>query len=510
MVLNPKVEIAMKTNCWKSIFLCLVSCSILFFALPSFAQESTLQVKCVDSSGAPVPGVKVSIAPLKTQKAKDKKSDPQGIAEFTKIEDGAYRVFGRKDGLAPALYEFAVLKGSQASVTLKFTAGPDRKLWFEDPAEDQKAAAMLANGLDAGKQNKISEAEKLFNEALLIKPSSAEAYYYLGMSLMQQAKFDEGVQALDKASELANIWLTAPPQGPNAYPQIIQSVQQAKKNLPAAKASYALSQKNYELASKLFSDAIKDNPNDSDLHANLAIALAYSQKYDEAMAAINKAIQLKPGETYEKYKSTIATRKEDAEIKKANEIMREGNQLLKDGDAAAALKKFDQAKSMVPAASQSPIWAQIGRAQAKLNQPEAVNSFKKAIELAPADKPDSLKLYKDAFAQYYLDAKKFDEAIDLFVDPKSASLEKDLLDLAKAQRDKQTKLSEAALERVLKINPENIDACFDLGQLYYSEKDKDSDRRAKELLTKYAEKGTDQGKLDGVKGMLVIINRRTK
>jgi tetratricopeptide (TPR) repeat protein len=411
--------------------------------------------------------------------------------------------------LVPALYEFAVLKGSQASVSLKFTAGPDKKLWFEDPAEEDKAKTMLKSGVDAAQQNKIPEGEKLLNEAILIKPSFAEAYYYLGMIQLQQSKYDEGVQTLNKASELANIWLTAPPPGPNVYPQVAEGAQKAIRNLPAAKGENALKQKNYELAVKSFTEAVQANPNDPDLHVNLAIALANSLKYDEALAEIDKGIQLKPNDTYEKYKKTIAAKRENAQIDRAQTLLNDGIKLLQDGDAAAALKKFEEAKNMIPAASQSPLWVNIGKAQAKLNQPEAVDSFKKALELAPADKPDRIRDFKLSFAQYYVDAKKYDEAVDLFVDSKSASSEKDLVDLAKTMKGKEPKLAEAALERVIKANPENLDATFDLAQLYYSD-GKENDRRTKELLAKYSEKGKDPEKLDGTKGMLVIINRRTK
>ena len=497
----------MKTNCWKSIFFCFAAASIFFSSLPVFA-ESTLQVKCVDSSGAPVPAVKVTIAPVKAlQKIRDKKSDDQGVAEFAKVDDGAYRVFGRKDGLMPALLEFAVLKGSQESVTLTFTAGADKKLWFEDPEEEQRARTLLQQGVETAKANKLDEGIKMLQEALAIKPSFAEALLYLGLGFIQQGKFDEAVQALDKASDIASIWLTAP-QGPgqNPYQQIIQNVQQMKKNLPGLKAGWALQQKNYDLAVKGFTEAIQSNPNEPDFHAKLAIALAYSQKYDEALAAVDKAIQLKPSDTYTGYKNSITAMKEKAEIDKAQAVFAEGNKLLQDGDAGGALQKLQQAKSMVAPDKQAPIWRQIGRAQAKLNQPDAVDSFKKAIELAPADK---VKDYRDSLAQYYLDEKKYDDAVSVFIDPKSASPEKDLTALAKDMKDKQPKLSEAALERVLKINPENIDAAFDLGQMYYSD-GKENDRRTKELLTKYAEKGKDADKLENVKGMLVIINRRTK
>jgi len=504
---NYKFEIAMKTNCWKSIFFCFAAASIFFSSLPVFA-ESTLQVKCVDSSGAPVPAVKVTIAPVKAlQKIKDKKSDDQGVAEFAKVDDGAYRVFGRKDGLMPALLEFAVLKGSQESVTLRFTAGADKKLWFEDPAEEQKAKTLLQQGVETAKANKVDEGIKILQEALAIKPPFAEALFYLGLGFIQQGKFDEAVQALDKASDIASIWLTAPQgSGQNPYQQIIQNVQQMKKNLPGLKAGWALQQKNYALAVKGFTEAIRSNPNEPDFHANLAIALAYSQKYDEALAAIDRAIQLKPSDTYTGYKNSIAAMKEKAEIDKAQAVFAEGNKLLQDGDAAGALQKLQQAKSMVAPDKQAPIWRQIGKAQAKLNQPEAVESFKKAIELAPADK---VKDYRDSLVLYYMDAKKCDEAVDFSTDPKSANPELNLQAFVKNWKDKQPKCSEVALERVLKTNPENIDAAFDLGQMYYSD-GKENDRRTKELLTKYAEKGKDADKLESVKGMLVIINRRTK
>jgi thioredoxin-like negative regulator of GroEL len=118
--------------------------------------------------------------------------------------------------------------------------------------------------------------------------------------------------------------------------------------------------------------------------------------------------------------------------------------------------------------------------------------------------------YRTAFAQYYLDAKKYEEAIDVMIDPKAeGGAEKGLLDLSKTWVNKEVRLSEAALERVLKLNPGNMDAAFDLGQLYYSD-GKEKDGRTKELLTKYTEKGQDAGKLENAKNMLIIINRRTK
>jgi len=244
----------MKMNLCKSTLFCFVVFSLLL-AFPAFAAESTLQVKCVDSSGAAVKDVKVFIASMKSQdKTKDKKSDAEGVAEFTKLDEGAYRVFGRKEGLAPALYEFVVVQGPQQSVTLKFEAGAEKKFYFEDPAEMQKAQALLGQALEALKQNKFADAEKLFLQSLEINPSAPEALYYLAVSRIQQAKYDEAMPSLDRSAEvaaaLATVPLPAGQTGANPYQQIVASVEKLKANLPAIKADDALRNKNYDQAIK--------------------------------------------------------------------------------------------------------------------------------------------------------------------------------------------------------------------------------------------------------------------
>jgi tetratricopeptide (TPR) repeat protein len=498
----------MKVNLCKPMLLSLVAFSLLFVSLPVFA-ETTLQVKCVDASGAPIKDVKVAVLPLKSpQKMKDKKSDAQGIAEF-KLDDGAYRVFGRKDGFEPALYEFAVLKGSPVSSTLNFVPGADKKLYFEDPEEEKKAQDLMVQGLQALREKKSADAEKLLADSIAIAPSSPEAFYYLAVARLQQQKYDEGLKALDKAIEVASAWMavpsSAPPGSPNPYEQIYKGAQSVKEKLPGIKAEDAIRNKNYDQAAKEFSELIKTNPNEPEFYANLAIAQYNLRKYDEALAAIDAAIKLKPG-AYDDMKKTILAQREKAQLEQAQALLDQGTKLLQEGDAAGALKKFEESKALVAAQDkQWPIWRQIGRAQAKLNQPEALDSFKKAIELAPDDKKGECR---NAFAQYYLDQKKYDAAVDVIADPKAENPEKALLDVARSAFSKEPRMARAALERVLKINPENLDAMFDLGQLIYF--DKDNDARAKELLTKYIEKGQDAKKVGEAKDMMVLINRRTK
>ena len=87
----------MKNLRWNLVFVFAILLLFVFSSLPAFGQSNTLEVKCLDQSGNPVSGVKVVIAPMENNKPKDKKSDGKGIAEFGKLDDGVYRIFGRKE-----------------------------------------------------------------------------------------------------------------------------------------------------------------------------------------------------------------------------------------------------------------------------------------------------------------------------------------------------------------------------------------------------------------------------
>jgi tetratricopeptide (TPR) repeat protein len=491
-------------------FVCLVVFSMLFVALPGFSQNSGVQVKCADSSGNPLPNVKVVAFNLDSQKAKEKKSDAQGSAEFTKLDDGLYRIIGRREGFAPAFFEFAVLKGSTESVSLSFSAGIDKKFYFEDEAENMKATNLFTQAAELFKQNKATDAEKLLVQSLEINPSNTDAHYYMALVLMQQGKFDQGVESLNQAVKIANLLKASASSNPTSkahYEETGQKASQLLLRLPAIKAQSALQEKKYDEAISGFTEALKVEPNNADYYANMAIALTNSKRLEEAVTAINKADQLKPG-TFTDLKKNIEARKENEKLAKAQGILEEGNKLLQGGDAAGALKKYEEAKDMVPQDRQAPLWRQIGRANAKLNQTDAaVVAFKKSIELAPADKIED---YRNSFAQFYLDAKKYDEALDVLSDPKTAgsqSVEQVMLSLAQKVKGSNPQIAIAAMERALKANPENADTYFELGQQYYFDK---VDARSKELLTKYLEIGKDANKIQQAKDLLIMINRRSK
>ena len=270
-----------------------------------------------------------------------------------------------------------------------------------------------------------------------------------------------------------------------------------------------LKQKKYDEAIAQFREAVKGDPQNPTYHANLAIALTNAGQFDEALSALEKADQLNPKE-FDALRKSILARKENAQIDEAQAIMDEGGKLFDGGDYAGALKKYEEAKNLLAEDKQGAPWLQIARTQAKMGQKEAaLASFNKAIALVPEDKIEG---FRNSFVQVYLDDKKFDDAVDILADPKttgSQNPEEVLLTVAAAYKSREPKLAEAAWERVLKINPENADAYYYLGESSYIE-GAEQDSRTKEMLNKYLEIGKDPAKLENAKNMLVIVSRRSE
>ncbi len=492
--------------------------TVIALALPAFAEGNTLDVKCVDQSGSPVPGVKVTAFNLSAQKTKEKKSDANGVASFTKAEDGIYRVVGRKDGLAPAFFEYVQLQNAaQQSASLRFEPGsPESKLYFEDSTVGQKSIEMLNQAAKALQEGKMADGEKLLLESLKIYPSNPDALFYLSILDVQLKKWTEAEASLSKCISTVGMisqLQKAQNQTPGAsYEQVAQRAQQLLKLVPSykvrAEADKDASDGKYEEAIAKYQEAAKIDANDPDLFYNMSLAQGKSGKYDDALQSAEKAIQLKPGEPqYQELKKKIADLKQNAILLKAKSILEEGDKLYKSSDFSGAVKKYEEARTMIPENKQGGVLVQIGRCYSQLKQgDQAVAAFQKAIEIAP-DQGD----YRKALAQYYLGNKQYDEALNVYSDPRttgSTPPDQALFTLGQALSNQgNSEVAELAFEKALKLNPQNVDAIYELGMLFYYSKKNDA--RAKELLSKYVELGKDKAKLDNASTVLVVIKRRS-
>ena len=491
-----------------------VALGVLMCAFPLWA-DSTLDVQCNDQGGTPQAGVKVSLQHLNSQKVRDKKSDAKGMANFNKLDDGVYRVIARKEGFEPVFHEFIGLKGSaKESVTLQLKPGDMQKqVYFESEALHQKSIELLKQGAGLIGEGKFGEAEKQIRESLDINPTNPDAYYNLAVAYLQQGKWQEGEQSLKRTVEITGV-LSAGPQ-PASYQELGQRAQGIISKLPQLKAladgNKALREKRYDVAVAKFQEALQAEK-DADIYHNLAVALGESKKYDEAIEAADQAIKLKPDEkSHLELKNRITERKQtearNEVLIKAQNTLEQANKKFDAGDYAGALKGYEEILPTVPEKNQPSIWFQVARTQAQLKQPDkAIQAYKRAIEMAP-DKPD----YRNALAKYYLDEKRYEEALELYADPRGAgsqSPEQALFAMGeKLSNQGNSPVAQLAFEKVLKLNPENAEAYYQLGMIHYY--DKKNDKRAKELLTKYLEIGKQKDHLENTKSVLVVLKKRS-
>jgi tetratricopeptide (TPR) repeat protein len=499
--------------------LCMLACilALLVPAIPALAAENALEVQCVDEAGNPVSGVTVAVQNLGTQKWKDKKSDNKGVALLNKLDDGYYRVIGRKEQFAPSLHEFILLKDeAQQKLTLQLSPGDyQAKTWYEDATLSNRSYDLLNQALNALRENKNAEAEKLITESLKIFPSNPDGLLNLGIAYIQQRKWDPAEEVVKKALDSASALATMPQPkgggGPN-FADVIQRIETVQKRIPVLRTrdegDKALAEKRFSDALAKYEEALKSDPNDPDLHYNVALALANLKRYDEATQAIDRAIKIKPVENaYTALKKQIAGRKENELIAKAQELLQEGQELAKKTDYAGAISKFEGALALVPADKQGVIWEQIAVARGNAGQQDqAIDAFRKAVELAP----DNAK-YREALAQYYMRVKMYDEALNVYSDPKTAGgkpVDEVLFNLGKTLMGKgSNEIGQLAFEKAIQANPQHAEAYYELGMsIAYGEK-KD-DKRALELLSKYLELGKDEAHLENTRSVIFVIKKR--
>lgn len=491
-------------------------CILLFAAAAVAAPNNTLIVTCADESGKALAGCRVQILALGTggTKWQDKKADNSGVARFDKLEDGAYRVVARPDGMAPALDEPVILKnGAQQSITIKCPAGdPQKKLYWEDTSPNglqQQAQQAVSLGIAALQAGKLEDAEKQFRASAEISPANPLTLFYLAVTLIQEKKWDEGRDVLQKVSDELNFLVplttTKDAKGveqPSMYLPYKQKIDELLPQLPALKikveANDELAKQNYKGAIAKYQEALKISENDPDTYYNLALALAHDNQYEAANQAIDKAIALKADDQgYQTLKKQIAP----------SVTLGQADKLYNGKEFAAAIKKYEEALPMLTDPKfQARVYDVIGKAHSQLNQSDqAVQAYRRAVELDPQTaqyKADLTEHYK-VLGQQYLNEKQYDQAWATFAE---AGLSAFQLGQEWSKKDETCDQAIMAFQKALKDDPQNAEVYYELGMVYWVAKH--DNKLATENLSKYISIGKDQAHVENAKSTLAVIAKK--
>ncbi len=232
----------------------------------------------------------------------------------------------------------------------------------------------ILSGLSHHQAGRLSEAEKIYRQALEREPNHAEALHLLGMVAAQSGQ-------LEAAAELIQRAIAQCPGNP-VYHGNLGKVLEGMGRLNEAIASYrqgialrsdlaelhnnlgnALTMiGDYQAAAAACGEAIRLRPTFAGAHYNLGIALKNMGRIDEAVSAYRQAIRLQP--TYAEAYNNL------------------GNVLKENGQLEDAIASYRQAIRLKPA--HAIAHSNLGTALMDLGSvTEAAEAFRQAIRIEP-------------------------------------------------------------------------------------------------------------------------------
>ena len=174
-------------------------------------------------------------------------------------------------------------------------------------SSNEDAVAWYNKGLALYNQSKYDEALQALDKAIELKPDYADAWLFEGMALSSLDRYNvAALQAIDKAIELnpndASGWFVkgVALSNQSKYGEAIQADDKAIELKPDfaeawdGKGLALYNQGKYDEALQALDKAIELKPDDAVAWYNKGLALYAQNKYDEALQALDKAIELKP------------------------------------------------------------------------------------------------------------------------------------------------------------------------------------------------------------------------
>jgi tetratricopeptide (TPR) repeat protein len=204
----------------------------------------------------------------------------------------------------------------------------------------------------------------------------------------------------------------------------------------------------------------------------MAVAHVRMNQLDEAETKLDKALQLDPGQqAFKTLKDQIVKARQTRAENEAKSKVAGVLELNKAGKHSEAIARAKEVMDEVPDNLKKILWGEMANAYLALDQQdEGMEAYRQMMLLAgdPVDE-GFFKL-----GQEYV------------------------------KRGKQAQ-ARKAFQKVLEVNPDHAEACYQLGMDYFYEQgDKEN---AKRLLEKYLKLGKDEANLDNARNVLVVIGR---
>ncbi len=267
-------------SCRQPLVLAAVVCMSVLFASPGFAQMTLIKGKVVDAAGKPLEKAKVLIE-NKESSARKYEVTTNKKGEFIQIglPSGTYKVTADFKDLGSQTFDVPITLSRPGEVNFILGA-PGGELSKEAAAKNAAIKKTFDDGVLLSKDGKYDEAIAKFNEAATLVPSCADCFYNVGYAYSQKKEWDAAETAFNKAIELKAGYI-------DAYNGLATVYNAQKKFDKATEASKKAS----ELAS---AGGAPGGTAGVDAQYNQGVILWNAGKIDEARAAFEEVVKMKP------------------------------------------------------------------------------------------------------------------------------------------------------------------------------------------------------------------------
>ena len=255
---------------------------ILFCALASFAQTSSLEGNVKGEDGTPMKGVLIKIDREDIKGHYQVKTDKKGHYYYGGLPLGMYKITLEIDGKdVDFVDKVRTQLGDPVSNNFDMHAMAEKRKALNQAAETGTLSKEQARGMTPEEKAAFDKSNKERTE-LKAKNKQLNDTFGAGKDAMNAKQFDVAVAQFTKATEMA-------PDQPVIWANLGDAQVSLSKTKTGAEHDDALTK-----ATDAYKKTLELRPDDAGIHNNYALALAQAKKFDEAQAELAKAAQLDP------------------------------------------------------------------------------------------------------------------------------------------------------------------------------------------------------------------------
>lgn len=251
--------------------------SVLILWVAPYLQASSLVCRFADEEGKLLRDVQTQLTPAGKEEHQFQKSDKKGEAVFRDLKPGEFELLAQLKGHAPLKWSVQFSADQTLELTLMTQQGFERM---------DKEATDAING------QQYSKAVAILDKLLKAYPLDAQSHDHLARAYAGMGDEDKALAEAKEATQLD--------------PHYSDSLLEIRRFILVTRGDKALRDLDFSKAADTFESLVKLAPQDAKAYYGLALAYGHQQKFEQALSAINKALELDPqNASYQQVKTIL-------------------------------------------------------------------------------------------------------------------------------------------------------------------------------------------------------------